>query len=79
MPDMRSVVVIINEAPYGNERAYNGLRYANALLAASVQVRVYLLADAVLCAKKGQVVPAGYYNVENIINGITRRGATVHV
>jgi uncharacterized protein involved in oxidation of intracellular sulfur len=76
---MRSVVVIINEAPYGNERAYNGLRYANALLAASVQVRVYLLADAVICAKKGQVVPKGCYNVENVINGITRRGATVHV
>ena len=79
MPDMRSVVVIINEAPYGNERAYNGLRYAHALLAAAVQVKVYLLADAVTCAKKGQVLPKGYYNVENIISGITRRGATVHV
>jgi uncharacterized protein involved in oxidation of intracellular sulfur len=75
---MRSVVVIINDAPYGNERAYNALRYAHALIAASVQVKVHLLADAVICAKRGQTPPKGYYNVENIISGITRRGGTVH-
>jgi uncharacterized protein involved in oxidation of intracellular sulfur len=73
---MRSVVIIINDAPYGNERAYNGLRYAQALLAASTQVKVYLLADAVTCAKKGQTPPKGYYNVENMIAGIVNRGGT---
>jgi uncharacterized protein involved in oxidation of intracellular sulfur len=56
---MQSIIVIINDAPYGNERAYNGLRYAQALLATSVQVKVHLLADAVICAKKGQTPPAG--------------------
>lgn len=56
---MKSVTVILNDAPYGNERAYNGLRYAHALLAASAQVKVYLLADAVTCAKKGQTPPKG--------------------
>jgi uncharacterized protein involved in oxidation of intracellular sulfur len=75
---MRSVVIVINDAPYGNERAYNGLRYAHGLLAASVQVKVYLLADAVGCAKKGQTLPKGYYNVENMIAGIVRHGGTVH-
>lgn len=75
---MKSVVVIINDAPYGNERAYNGLRYAHALLAASVQVKTYFLADAVICAKKGQTPPKGYYNVEHMIDGIVRRGGTVH-
>lgn len=75
---MKSVVVIINDAPYGNERAYNGLRYAQALSVASVQVKVYLIADAVTCAKKGQAPPKGYYNVENMIGGIIRRGGTVH-
>jgi uncharacterized protein involved in oxidation of intracellular sulfur len=75
---MKSLVVIINDAPYGNERAYNGVRYAHALLAASVQAKIYLLADAVICAKKGQTPPKGYYNVENMIGGIIRRGGTVH-
>lgn len=75
---MKSIVVIINDAPYGNERAYNGLRYAHALLAASVQAKIYLLADAVTCVKKGQTPPKGYYNVETLVGGIVRRGGTVH-
>jgi len=75
---MKSGVVIINDAPYGNERAYNGLRYVHALVAASVQVKIYLLADAVICAKKGQTPPKGYYNLETLIGGIVRRAGTVH-
>jgi len=75
---MKSVIVVLNDVPYGNERAYNGLRYAHALLGASVQVKVYLLADAVTCAKNGQTPPNGYYNVETLIGGIVRRGGTVH-
>ncbi len=75
---MKSTVVIINDAPYGNERAYSGLRYAQALQAASVQVKIYLLADAVICAKKGQTPPKGYYNEENMLSGIIRRGGTLH-
>lgn len=57
---MSSTLFILNDAPYGNERAYNALR-----LAASVagkegqQVRVFLMADAVVCAKAGQKVPCG--------------------
>jgi uncharacterized protein involved in oxidation of intracellular sulfur len=76
---MRSAVIIINDAPYGNERAFTGLRYAHALLAASLEVKIYLLADAVLCAKKGQSLPKGYYSVENMIGAIIRHGGTVHV
>ena len=41
-------------------------------------MKVYLLADAVTCAKKGQTPPKGYYNVENMIDSIVRRGGTVH-
>jgi uncharacterized protein involved in oxidation of intracellular sulfur len=74
---MKSILIIINDVPYGEERAYNALRYPQALLAASVQVKIYLLADAVACAKKGQAPPKGYYNVENMVGGVIRRGGTV--
>ncbi|MBA4265134.1 MAG: hypothetical protein C0453_08640 [Comamonadaceae bacterium] len=58
---MSSVLFILNDAPYGNERAYNGLRLAGAMTArADVQVRVFLMADAVGCAKAGQKVPGGF-------------------
>jgi uncharacterized protein involved in oxidation of intracellular sulfur len=72
---MSSTLFILNEAPYGNERAYNGLRLAGALAAKDgQQVRVFLMADAVGCAKGGQKVPEGYYNVQLMIGRVLRKG-----
>jgi len=72
---MSSVLFILNDAPYGNERAYNGLRLAGAMTArADVQVRVFLMADAVGCAKAGQKVPEGYYNVQLMLGKVLRKG-----
>lgn len=73
---MKSWLIIINDGPYGNERSYNGLRMALALLKqAEASVRVFLMGDAVACAVKGQMTPQGYYNVERIITSIVKRGA----
>lgn len=72
---MTSTLFILNDAPYGNERAYNGLRLAGALAAKENQsVRLFLLADAVCCAKGGQKVPEGYYNVQLMLGKIARKG-----
>jgi uncharacterized protein involved in oxidation of intracellular sulfur len=70
-----NILFILNDAPYGYERAYNALRLAGALSAREDQsVRVFLLADAVLCAKTGQKVPAGYYNIQLMLGKILRTG-----
>jgi uncharacterized protein involved in oxidation of intracellular sulfur len=50
---MRSLI-IINDAPYGNERRYNPLRVAHALLKEDAEVTVFLMADAVSAAIAGQ-------------------------
>ncbi len=72
---MTSTLFILNEAPYGNERAYNGLRLAGALAAKDDQsVRLFLMADAVGCAKSGQKVPEGYYNVQIMLGKVARKG-----
>lgn len=66
---------VLNDAPYGNERAYNALRLAGALAGRDdQQVRVFLMADAVGCAKAGQKVPEGYYNVQIMLNKVLRKG-----
>ena len=55
---MASTLFILNDAPYGNERAYNALRLAAAVAGKDdQQVRLFLMADAVACAKSGQKVP----------------------
>jgi len=67
-------LIILNEPPYGNERSYNGLRLAMALVKKEAQVTVFLLADAVICAKQGQKVPQGYYSIERMLKAVLRSG-----
>jgi uncharacterized protein involved in oxidation of intracellular sulfur len=59
---------ILNDAPYGSERSYNALRLAKALAKRDGEsVRVFLMGDAVACAKAGQKVPEGYYNAGDML------------
>ena len=72
---MTSTLFILNDAPYGNERAYNALRLSAALSGKEdQQVRLFLMADAVSCAKSGQKVPEGYYNVQLMLGKVIRKG-----
>lgn len=66
------ILLILNDAPYGTERCYNGLRLALALVKSepTTAVTVFLMADAVTAAKTGQKTPDGYYNVERMLKGV---------
>ena len=70
------VLVILNDPPYGTERCYQGLRLADALLQIEeeLELSVFLVSDAVLCAKKGQQTPNGFYNIERMLRHILRKG-----
>jgi uncharacterized protein involved in oxidation of intracellular sulfur len=73
-------LLILNDAPYGSERTYNGLRLAGSLSRqANTQIKVFLMGDAVGCAKAGQKVPSGYYCVETMLKTAVRQGAAVGV
>jgi uncharacterized protein involved in oxidation of intracellular sulfur len=73
------VMVILNDAPYGSERTYQGLRMADGMLTIEedLELTLYLSNDAVLCAKAGQQTPDGYYNVERMLKPILRRGTVI--
>ena|SRR3990167_4889892 len=58
---------ILNDAPYGVERNYNALRLAGSLAKKGIEVKIFLFGDAVYCAKQGQSVPQGYYNIESML------------
>jgi uncharacterized protein involved in oxidation of intracellular sulfur len=63
---------IINDPPYGTERAYNALRLAHALAKkdSAAEITVFLMADAVLAAKGGQRTPEGFYNIERMLKRV---------
>ncbi len=73
------VLLIINDAPYGTERAYNALRLAMTMQRESpdAEVRIFLIADAVTCALPNQGTPQGYYNIERMLKGIINKGGFV--
>ena len=74
----QKTLIILNDPPYGSERSYNGLRLAGALARDEfTDVKVFLMGDAVACARAGQDTPKGFYNVERMIRLVTNHGGQV--
>lgn len=40
----------------------------------ATELTVFLMADAVACAKSGQKTPSGYYNIEVMLKPVVRNG-----
>lgn len=75
-----NILFILNEAPYGNERTYNGIRLAGALAKLDRnEVHLFLLGDAVSSAHRQQKVPTGYYNIEMMLSVVTSHAGVIGV
>ncbi len=74
---MDKLTIVLQDAPYRSEKAYNAFRYASALLANQVTVNLFLLADGVGVAKRGQKTPAGYYNTASMLGELIAKGVQV--
>ena len=74
-------LLVINDAPYGTEKAYNALRLAMTLQKehTEVDVLIFLLADSVGCAIPNQKTPNGYYNIERMLKIFIRNGGKVRI
>jgi uncharacterized protein involved in oxidation of intracellular sulfur len=72
-------LLILNDPPYGTERSYNGLRMAHALAKhdSEGQITLFLMADAVACARKGQKTPEGFYNLERMLRRVISAGGRI--
>jgi len=76
---MVNLLIVINDAPYGTEKAWNALRLANASCSSeiSMHIRVFLMGDSVAVAKKGQSLPEGYYNLGKMLTDLVKKGVEV--
>lgn len=71
---------ILNDAPYGSERTYNGLRVAGSLSKQEGNaVRVFLIGDAASAVHRNQKVPPGFYNIEVMLGSVIRHGGEVGI
>jgi uncharacterized protein involved in oxidation of intracellular sulfur len=73
------ILLILNDPPYGTERCYNALRLASGLLKhdPALEVTVFLMADAVGAARRGQKTPDGYYNLERMLKRVVNGKGSV--
>jgi uncharacterized protein involved in oxidation of intracellular sulfur len=76
---MKKVLILINDAPYGTEKAYNALRLAMQMQKdyEGTELYVFLMADAVTCALPDQNTPNGYYNIERMLKAVLLKNGRV--
>lgn len=76
---MKKVLILINDAPYGTEKAYNALRLAMQIQKdyEGTELNVFFMADAVTCALQNQNTPNGYYNIERMLKAVLQKNGRV--
>ncbi len=76
---MQNILIVINDAPYGSEKAFNAFRLAMTIQKEhkDTKIRIFLLADAVFCSLPGQDTPDGYYNIERMLKSVLKKGGSI--
>ncbi|MGR5126270.1 DsrE/DsrF/TusD sulfur relay family protein [Photobacterium swingsii] len=78
MGNEQTLLFILNDAPYGSERSFNGLRLAINLNEQEIKtnIMVFLMSDAVSCALPKQTPGEGCY-VQQMLEILLAQGAKV--
>ncbi len=74
---MSCLLRILNDPPYGTERAYEAPQLALLKKRPEPEMRVFRVGDCAACAEAGQAVPRGDYNVELMLKSLAERGTVV--
>lgn len=73
-----NVLFIVNGPAYGSELPFNALRLAGTLAKREgVDVRLFLMGDAVVSAIDGQQLPDGYYHLDRMLRGLHRHDGQI--
>jgi uncharacterized protein involved in oxidation of intracellular sulfur len=75
---MMKYLFMINDGPYGTEKAYNAFKLAmNLQKEVNAEVTVSLIGDGVVNAASGQNTPQGFYNIERMLKAVLVKGGKV--
>jgi uncharacterized protein involved in oxidation of intracellular sulfur len=71
-------LLVLNDPPYGTQRAYNALRLAGALAkGATGEVSIFLLGDGVVCGLRRQSPADASYNVQEMLRLLAAQGISI--
>jgi len=71
---MKSLLIVLNDLPYKNDKAYNALRAAGVAADGGVKVVVFLMGDSVYVVRKDQKPAQDYPNLEEKVGGLLEKG-----
>lgn len=73
------VLVILTDAPYGNEKMFIPLRLIMTLQDENPDavIRIFMIVDSVTAALPNQITPEGYYNLEKMLKAVMNKGAEI--
>ena len=75
---MKRILLIINGPAHGADETFNAIQLASALgRRVHVEVRVFLMRDAVTCAIAGQETPNGYCTLDRMVKTFARHGGQI--
>ena len=78
-PINKTITIIINRSPYGDEYAFNAIRFATALMGEQIKVNIFLLGDGVYIANRGQKPPKGATNIQEMLQKFIIKRAEIKV
>ena len=71
---MESLLIVLNDMPYKNDKAYNALRAASVAAGRGIKVTVFLMGDSVYLVRKDQSPVEGLPNLEEMVTGLIEKG-----
>ena len=79
---MKAILIIVNAAPYGNERMLSALRLATAIVDQElepVDVRLFMMSDAVTVGLASQGDSESGGGLQEMLKELTRRGVPIRL
>ena len=77
---MAAVLLVFNKNPYdGTDVTWNGLRLAEQLLNAGLEVNIFLMNDSVDLARDATKPPEGYFNLVQMLKELVGKKVPVKV
>jgi len=75
-----TVLLVFNRNPYdGTDVTWNGLRLAEQLLDAGLEVKIFLMNDSVDLARDAATPPEGYFDLGKMLKELIERSVPVKV